>query len=553
MSKAIMSLRNKLLGIGLLWVTCVMPALAQVAMTGTADLPSAQQAQAMTANTGLQLPTPAMNGPEIQQNSHMRWSTHSAYGPVNHPPSRTPKSIPPGDVAPFGSELFEGGFRGVRADGINPSYRVMPGDQVILRIWGAVDVDRVLPVDAQGNLFIPTIGPVAVQGINHSQLDGRIKAAVKGVYPENVHVYTHLQGAQPVAVFVTGYVNSPGRYAGVPNDSVLYFLDQAAGIDPQLGSYRRVRHLRGNNVLSTIDLYDFLLSGALARTQFQDGDTLFVEPRGPSVVVRGDVRREYRYELTPADLSGKALLDYARLSAGVSHVLVRGVRDTGPVSHYVDKDAFGRLSLADGDEVMFSADRRNDTIVVQLEGSFQGPSRFVLPKDATLHELLDSVPVYNGITDTSSVSIRRLSVAERQRESLKESLRRLETTSRGASSSTQEDAAIRVREAELIAAFVAKASQVEPNGRLIVAHNYRITDIRLQDGDVITLPERSDSLLISGEVLVPQSVVFTPGQDAYDYIERAGGFTQNADRDRVLVARQNGEVREARDVKIRAG
>jgi protein involved in polysaccharide export with SLBB domain len=87
----------------------------------------------------------------------------------------------------------------------------------------------------------------------------------------------------------------------------------------------------------------------------------------------------------------------------------------------------------------------------------------------------------------------------------------------------------------------------------VVAHNDRITDIRLQDGDVITLPEFSDSLLISGEVLVPQSVVFTPGVSVKGYIEGAGGYTQHADDDRILIVRQNGEVRDASDVDLRPG
>lgn len=139
-------------------------------------------------------------------------------------------------LTPFGAELFTGGFRGLRADGLNADYRVQPGDQVTLRLWGAVDMDRVLPVDAQGNIFIPAIGPVQVQGVTHQQLDSVVSRAVRRVYPDNVGVYTNLQGVQPIAVFVTGFVNQPGRYVGVPSDSVLYLLDQASGIDDELGS-----------------------------------------------------------------------------------------------------------------------------------------------------------------------------------------------------------------------------------------------------------------------------------------------------------------------------
>ncbi len=108
-----------------------------------------------------------------------------------------------------------------------------------------------------------------------------------------------------------------------------------------------------------------------------------------------------------------------------------------------------------------------------------------------------------------------------------------------------EESAIRVREAELITTFVEKARQVKPNGRLVVAHNDKIMDLRLQDGDIITLPPRSDAILVTGEVYVPQSVVYVKGKSVSDYITGAGGFSQHADKDRVLIVRQNGEVRDS--------
>ncbi|NVK43981.1 MAG: polysaccharide biosynthesis/export family protein [Oceanospirillaceae bacterium] len=501
-------------------------------------LQQSQQAEA--------IPERAQLAPEAQEQMSTNWSSGS-YGVPQMPP------VDPDALRPFGAHLFSGGFRGVRADGLNPDYRLVPGDQITLRIWGAVEIERVLPVDAQGNIFIPAIGPIKVQGLSNGELNSRVTQAVRSVYPENVQVYTNLQGVQPVAVFVTGYVQNPGRYAGTPSDSLLYFLDQAGGIDDALGSYRQIRVLRNNEVIATADLYDFLLNGDLARPQFRDGDTIVVSERGPAVAVTGDVERDYLYELSQDTLSGGSLLDLARLKPDVTHVLLRGSRSDGPISLYYNTDEFRGQRLQDGDEVLFSADMRDETIVVQVEGSYYGPSRYALPKDARLHDLLDNIAVPQALTDVHSISMRRESVAERQQASLDESLRRLETTYLGASSATPQEAEIRVREAELIAQFVERAKEVEPSGRLVVAHEGRVSDIRLQDGDVITLPEYSDSVLISGEVLVPQSVVYTPGVSVSDYIEGAGGYTQHADDNHILVVRQNGEVRNADDVALRPG
>lgn len=489
-------------------------------------------------DTATSLPEP------VNEQARTDWS-RGTYGMLGTPQAE--------GIRPFGSHLFNGGFSGNRADGLNDNYQIVPGDQITLRLWGAVEFERIIPVDAQGNIFIPSIGPVRVQGLTHSSLNSRVTQAVRNVYPENVSVYTNLQGVQPVAVYVTGYVTNPGRYAGTPSDSMLFFLDQAGGIDDQLGSYRNIRVLRGQQVIARADLYDFLIQGELPRVQFRDGDTIVVEERGPSVVVTGDVERQFRYELRSTAMSGSNILQLARLKTDVSHVLLRGSRTQGPVSIYVPINEFPDFPLESGDEVLFSADQRDETIVVQVEGSYYGPSRFALPRDARLVELLDAIAVPQNLTDVHSISLRRESVADRQKESLMDSLRRLEATYLGAPSATTEEANIRVREAELISQFVEKASQIEPTGRLVVAHNDLITDIRLQDRDVITLPEISDSVLISGEVLVPQSVVYQPGMSAMDYIRGAGGFSQHADSRQILIVRQNGEVRSASDVALRPG
>ncbi|WP_339119374.1 polysaccharide biosynthesis/export family protein [Halomonas sp. BMC6] len=485
--------------------------------------------------------------PPVNDTPRADWRS-GTYGPVMNQPQQNPDALPP-----FGANLFTGGFRGAMGDGLNADYQVKPGDQITVRAWGAFEFDRVLPVDAQGNIFIPGSGPLNVEGQTSQQVDSRVRGAITSVYPENVQVYTNVQGVQPVAVFVTGYVQNPGRFAGTPNDSVLYFLDQAGGIDQDLGSYRQIRVVRNNQTVARVDLYDFLINGSIARPQFQDGDTIVVEERGPAIAVVGDVHREHRYELVGNQLSGAELVELARLRSGVSHVLLRGDRADGPMAQYFPLNEFYSQTIRSGDEVAFSADQRSETIVVEIEGSYYGPSRFALPRDARLSELLDAIPVPENMTAVESISLQRESVKQQQQQSMEDSLRRLETTYLSAQSSTNEEAQIRAQEAELIQNFVQRARELEPSGRLVVAYNDRIADIRLQDGDVITIPEISDSILISGEVLVPQAAVYRPGMSVIDYIESAGGFTQRADDDHILLVRQNGAVENARNTPLRPG
>lgn len=513
------------------------------------DIPQSQrdrlmpQVEAATSGSN-NAPSEADTAEQQRQSGTLR--STGTYGPVLTEEQQK-------QLKPFGAELFTGGFRGLRSDGLNPDYRVLPGDQVTLRLWGAVEMDRVLPVDAQGNIFIPAVGPVQVEGVSHSQLDSVVKSAVRRVYPNNVNVYTNLQGVQPVSVFVTGYVNKPGRYVGVPSDSILYLLDQASGIDDELGSYRNIKLSRNGEVIAEIDLYDFLTEGRLSHPQLQEGDTLLVERRGSAIKVMGDVSKPIIFELPDGPITGAMLAEIAPLRPGVSHALIRGKRGTTPYSRYLELAPFEATELANGDEVLFLADQRSDNLVVQLEGAYLGRSYYVVPKGTTLHELLNEIAVNPRETAWESISLRRESVAERQREALEDSLRRLETTYLGASSSTVEEATIRIQEAELISKFVEEARKVEPNGRLVVAHEGKLVDVRLQDGDIITLPQRTDAILVSGEVYIPQSLVYVQNRSVSDYIKAAGGFSQHANKNNILIARQNGEVRNAGEVSLLPG
>jgi protein involved in polysaccharide export with SLBB domain len=446
------------------------------------------------------------------------------------------------EVTPFGVNLFNGKFSGDQENGLNPNYIVSEGDQIHLRIWGAYEFDDIVTVDAQGNIFIPKVGPVTVAGIHNKDLNRRVYQAVRSVFTDNVQVYTSLIGTQPVAVFVTGYVQKPGRFSGIPSNSILYFLDRAGGVDPQRGSYRRISVVRENQVIANADLYDFLIEGKIPKPQFQDGDTIVVAPQGASVEVTGEVQNAHRYELVDPETSGQALLAMARPSAEVTHVGISGTRQAGPFAVYVPLSEFLSMTLRNGDRVNFQADHREETIVVEVEGSYLGPSRYAVPRNTTLHEVLDHIPVDPNLANILAISLRRESIAQSQKQALEDSLRRLEVRYLTASSQTDEEARIRAQEVEMISDFVKRARQVKPNGRLVVSNKYGIADVALESGDVITIPRKSQAVFISGEVFVTQAVLFAEGDGAVDYIERVGGFTDRANPDGIVILRPNGEV-----------
>ena len=454
---------------------------------------------------------------------------------------------------PFGSNLFNGGFSGNQEDGLNPGYVLQPGDRVSVRIWGAIEFNESLEVDPQGNIFLPSVGPIMLAGVRNKDLNARVSQAVGTVFTNNVKVYTSLDSSQPVAVFVTGNVVSPGRYAGIPSNSILYYIDKAGGIDAQKGSYRKIQLIRDGSVSEKVDLYKFIRDGQLVDVQFQDGDTILVGERGDAVSVSGDVVDAALYELPGTHATGKDVMDMARLLPGVSYAGISGIRENKPFSAYLPVDEFSSLGVSNGDVISFRADQHESVIVVEVEGSHLGPSRFAIPRNTRLQELLDFVEVDPELTDIKAISIRRQSVALRQKVALQESLRRLEARYLTASSQTDSESAIRIQEAQLISQFVENARQAEPSGRMVVARNGKIANIMLQSGDTITIPALSDSILLSGEVLVSQALLFERGNKALDYINRSGGFSQQAKTDKLVILHANGEVSSGRNPVIRAG
>lgn len=457
------------------------------------------------------------------------------------------------DLLPFGARLFRGGFSNDREDGLNPNYLIQPGDRISVRIWGATEFNESLVVDHQGNIFVPTVGPILVKGVSNRDLNRRVASAVAGVFTDNVKVYTSLDGSQPVAVFVTGYVSMPGRFAGIPSNSVLYFLDRAGGIDALKGSYRSIEIQRDGQTITTLDLYSFLHSGDLPTVQFQDGDTIVVGRKGSTVTVTGDINNEGLFEFIGPVINGVQLSELSMIRAGVSHVGVSGIRNGESFSSYLSISEFRTAQLRDGDEVHFRADQNDSVIVVEVEGAYQGPSRYAVAKNTRLQDLLDYIEVDHELANIAAVSLKRQQVAMRQRAALNESLRRLQSRYLTASSQTDAESAIRTREAELINQFVKTAGQVEPNGRLVVARNGEVANVLLQSGDTITIPARSESILLSGEVLISQAILYEPGLRALDYIKRSGGFSTQADTDRLVVVHTNGAVSSGRNPEVRVG
>lgn len=460
-------------------------------------------------------------------------------------PSPTPATM----SRMYGAQLFTStsADSGVSI-GFNPSYAISQGDQIQVRLWGAFNFDGVLSVDPQGNIFLPNVGPLKVAGIANSQLNARVTDKVKQVYQSNVNVYASLLQAQPVKVFVTGSVNNPGLYGGVASDSLLSYLSKAGGVDTERGSYVDIVVKRNNRIRSRINLYDFMLNGNLSLAQFADGDTIVVGPRQHTFSVDGDVYNSYDFEFRDSAIPVTEALSWARPKPGATHVTI--VREQGAMkrSEYFPLGTAAGRMLQDGDKLIVSSDRYTGTIQVRIEGAHSGEHAIVLPYGATMRQVLAKIRT-NSMSQVDSIQLYRQSVAVRQKEMLNLSLQKLEEASLSAQSSTNDEAQLRMQEAQLISRFVAKARAVIPKGE-VVLNQANLDQTILEDGDVINIPEKTSLVMIHGEVLFPNAVSWQKGLSPNDYIKKVGGFTQKQGNSRVILIRQNGEALNAEDVDI---
>ncbi len=453
----------------------------------------------------------------------------------------------------FGSQIFSGRLSRQTSIGFNADYQIAAGDRITIRMWGSFAFQATQVVDSQGNLFIPNVGPIAVQGVRNGDLNRVVEAQVRRTFRANVGLYVALEAAQPVQVYVTGFVRAPGLYAGLSSNSVLTYLDRAGGIDPDRGSYLEVRVLRAGQQRARMNLYDFLLKGTIQGLQLQDGDSIVAGPRRHTVLVGGKVLNPYLFEFENPEVSAADVMTLARPRPGATHLSVVRTNGAERRSEYYPLSDAQRVTIRDGDVVTVTSDQVPGTILVRIEGAQLGERTLVLPYGAQFKMALDRLKPAPQAQVTALQLFRR-SVAERQKELLETSLRSMETYALTARSATSEEAALRTRESDQILKFIERARLVQPRGQVVLAKGTDIGEMLLEDGDVIRIPEYSRLVLVSGEVLFPNALAFDADAGIDDYVSRAGGYTQGANKERIVVLHQDGSVSpDARGIALRTG
>jgi protein involved in polysaccharide export with SLBB domain len=235
-----------------------------------------------------------------------------------------------GRLKRFGLEVFRRQttrFQAITTGPVDQNYRLGPGDILVLILTGDVERTFSLEVNREGFLVIPQVGQVHVANLTMAELEdvlytrlGRVYSGVRRGANARTRFTATVARLRNMQVFVAGDVVRPGAFQIPASGTVLTALYNAGG-PTESGSFRRVVVRRGNAVVDTVDLYDYLLSGVnRSDLRLQAGDVIFVPVRGPLVSTIGRIVRPAVYEVRP----NETLRDLVAMAGGFEAGAVQG-------------------------------------------------------------------------------------------------------------------------------------------------------------------------------------------------------------------------------------
>ena len=441
----------------------------------------------------------------------------------------------------FGEQLFQGNFTNKSQFRQNPDYLLKVGDVVSIKIWGAYAFQGDLTIDEKGNIFIPQVGTANLLGLKNRELQPELEASIKEIFNDKVSVYANVKFYQPLSVFVSGSVKKVGLYNGFSTDSVLQFIDKAGGIIRGEGSYRNIYILRHKRLVKKIDLYDFLLNGHIDNFRFRNGDVVLVKPVRSFIEVDGDVNRPYIFELRGKSATVRSIMKYVLPKPGVNQFIHTKLRGSKELSTSYSMRKASHIVLRKGEKITFSSDHYLQSASISIDGEHKGLRHISVRKGTSLYDVLQKVK-FSPLSNIRNIQLFRPTVAKVQKQLLLTKLKDLEARALTSDSATAEEATIRSKEAELVMKFIERAKQIEPKGQVVISAKEDLRHTILEDGDKIYIPRKSNIVIVQGEVGIPNALTYKIGQKLSYYVATCGGFTDRADKSKVLLIKANGEV-----------
>lgn len=384
------------------------------------------------------------------------------------------------------------------------NYRLGPGDEVIIDIWGVSEDNIRQQISPDGRIMISQLGPVYLNGLTVDEANKQLKNIFAKKYSgvgSDTDINLTLGQIRSIQIDVLGEVVRPGTYRISPFSNAFHALYNAGGIN-DIGSVRNIEIFRNGKKVSSIDVYDFLFKGKdVGNVRLQEGDVIKVPPYNELVHVEGNVKRPMFYELKNNESLAK-LIEFAGGFTGDAYSdVVRVLRLNGldKELNTVESSDYSAYLLKDGDVVSIGTVTDEYTNKVEIGGSVYRPGTYAISDNMrTLRQLIQTA---EGLTDDAYLG-RALMYREKPDRSL-----------------------------EIISLNL---------GDIM---NGSAADIELRKNDIINIininkiTERG-GLTIQGLVASPGTYAYADGTSLKDLILQAGGLLEGASTARVEISRR---------------
>lgn len=387
------------------------------------------------------------------------------------------------------------------------NYRLGPGDEVIIDIWGASENTIRQQISPEGNIQVSGIGPVHLNGMTikeaNSYLQGefaKIYAGISGDQPTS-QIKLTLGDIRTIQINVMGEVAVPGTYRLSAFSTVFHALYRAGGVNG-IGSLRSIRVVRAGKTIADLDVYQLIMSGKMTDDiRLQEGDFIMVKPYEALVQIEGKVKRPMFYEMKPTETVA-TILEYAGGFTGDAYKkAVRLIRKSGREHQVfnVDEMDYSVFRLEDGDMITTDAVLDRFENKVEVRGAVYRPGLYQLNNEvSTVKELIKKAEGLRGDAFLNRALL------DREREDLSH---------------------------EVIA--------IDLQGLL----NGTFADVPLQKNDILYISSITDlkeeeTVSIHGEVMNPGEYRYSDNTTIEDLIIQAGGLREAAATTMVSITRR---------------
>ena len=320
-----------------------------------------------------------------------------------------------GELKHFGYNIFFNNpelFQDSQDLFVDPSHVIGPGDEIIIMLWGDIEINSPYVVSKDGYVFIENIGQVFVNGLTLSRLEKKLFNLLKKVYStldsSSGNATTYLDVSlgtltlRPIRIHAVGEINNPGAYNLKQSSTLFTSLFYFKG-PSEIGTMRKIKLIRKGSVKATIDFYDYLINGQRKNDiKIMTDDVVFIGPKGPVVSAFGEINRPAKYELKP----NESLKDLIKMAGGLkSSTYTKRVKINrivpGPDRDVINADRViidisidditssdESFKLVDGDELEFF--KISDLVqnTVNISGEVLRPGAYELDKEMRISSLI---------------------------------------------------------------------------------------------------------------------------------------------------------------------